>query len=782
MTGSSGSELDSILDFLQIEVESREKAGNSNASKNDSGRDQQAKGNRLKKPRPASAVLHASAKVARCNFCDSEQHTMENCTAPIDLDRKKRILSAESRCFRCTVKGHRAKDCRRRVVCSSCKGKHVTSLCDPNWNSVSGTKVKTVETTSMYAASTGGANDGDVVLLQTFRAWILAGKQSAYVRGIFDGGSQKTFVRQDVSRRLNLEKLGDIVVRLNTFGDATAGGVVHRQKLVQVKLRSQYDQKEHLLEAVEIPFISKDIVSLCPDDAHVEAVRAEGGHIADEMFFPGVEAEPGIGLLIGADQMWKLVKTNVRRCAGKTNTVAVDTHLGWTFQGPAVLKSSLTEETKALTCVLHVEAATEESTFDLRKFWELESLGITDNADDGRHEENTVMKQFESTVTREDGRYKVGLPWKHTSSPLEDNREVAEHRLRTLVKRLRRNYSHLLDYDGAMRKYLEQGHAEVVTDSEPTSSEHVYYMPHQAVIRESSTTTKLRVVFDASAHAPNTAPLNAYLEKGPKLNTELIPLLLRFRTERIALVADIAQAFLQVVVGEEDRDALRFLWYKETPTEEGPLPAPEVWRMTRVPFGATSSPFLLAATLIHHLNGVEERLKATASKLAASFYVDDLLTGASCEEDAQRIYKEANAIMRSAGMHLRKWASNSKRLNQLFEEQEEVGPGDHDTGLLGLRWDRQTDSLKLAQHNRSTGSESTTKRTILQVSASVFDPLGFVSPFTICSKILFQRIWQAGVGWDEDLPVEMVEEWTRWVEGLPYMQRIEIPRFVSQGI
>ncbi|XP_064475745.1 uncharacterized protein LOC135389641 [Ornithodoros turicata] len=306
-----------------------------------------------------------------------------------------------------------------------------------------------------------------------------------------------------------------------------------------------------------------------------------------------------------------------------------------------------------------------------------------------------------------------------------------------------------------MRKYLEQGHAEVVTDSEPTSSEHVYCMPHQAVIQQSSTTTKLGVVFDASAHAPNTAPLNAYLEKGPKLNTELIPLLLRFRTERIARVADIAQAFLKVVVREADRDALRFLWYKETPAEEGPLPAPEVWRMTRVPFGTTSSPFLLAATLIHHLNGLEERLKATASKLAASFYVDDLLTGASCEEGAQRIYKEANAMMRSAGMDPRKWASNSKRLNQLFEEQDEVGPGDHDTGLLGLRWDRHTDSLKLAQDNRSAGSESTTKRTILQVSASVFDPLGFVSPFTICSKILFQRIWQAGVGSDKDLPVEM---------------------------
>ncbi|XP_064472231.1 uncharacterized protein LOC135386318 [Ornithodoros turicata] len=239
-----------------------------------------------------------------------------------------------------------------------------------------------------------------------------------------------------------------------------------------------------------------------------------------------------------------------------------------------------------------------------------------------------------------------------------------------------------------MRKYLNDGHAEVVTEAEQAPTEHIYYMPHQAVVRENSTTTKLRVVFDASSHAPGTTSLNAHLEKGPKLNTELLPLLLRFRTVKVALVADIAKAFLQIVVREEDRDALRFLWCNEMPKEDDHEPL------------------------------LEEHYAATI-----------------------------------------------------------------ETGLLGLRWNRHTDSIKLAEcRPPNTTSAGNTKRSVLQLSASIFDPLGVASPFTIRARMLFQRIWQHGLNWDDELPEEIALEWKRWCEELPDMARIEIPRYVSQGV
>ncbi|XP_064469671.1 uncharacterized protein LOC135384400 [Ornithodoros turicata] len=322
-----------------------------------------------------------------------------------------------------------------------------------------------------------------------------------------------------------------------------------------------------------------------------------------------------------------------------------------------------------------------------------------------------------------------------------------------------------------MRNYLIQGYAEVVSGDECTSAEHVYYMPHQAVFREDSATTKLRVVFDASSHAPDTASLNECLEKCPKLNAELLPLLLQFRTERIAIAPDIAKAFLQVLVREEDRDALRFLWFQETPPVDGPLPEIQIWRMTRVPFGTTSSPFLLSATIQHHLKKVEGPLKETAEKLRVS-YVDDLLTGASTEAEAER--------QQLAGMDLRKWASSSAVLSQRFQEHDDRCPGGNyaattELGLLGLLWDRETDQLKLSRNSLSLSSRGNTKRAVLKVSATVFDPLGFVAPFTIRAKMLFQRIWQLGLDWDED-------EWAWWSGELPQIKSMAIPRYLCQGI
>lgn len=129
-------------------------------------------------------------------------------------------------------------------------------------------------------------------------------------------------------------------------------------------------------------------------------------------------------------------------------------------------------------------------------------------------------------------------------------------------------------------------------------------MPHHEVIRETSTTTRLRVVFDASSHGAGEHSLNDELEKGPNLNANLLKMLISFRLEVYGITADVQKAFLQIYIRPEDRDALRFLWFEEVPCLGKPLPRIQETRMTRVPFGTTSSPFLLAATMQYHFNHV----------------------------------------------------------------------------------------------------------------------------------------------------------------------------------
>ena len=181
---------------------------------------------------------------------------------------------------------------------------------------------------------------------------------------------------------------------------------------------------------------------------------------------------------------------------------------------------------------------------------------------------------------------------------MHNNRDLACKRLNGLLKKLRRDPDLLQAYDNGIRRYITDKHAEVMPTNECQETAHrLYYLPHHAVIREDSLSTKLRIVFDASSHQQRQDSLNAHLETGPNLMDEMLQVLLRFRIYKVAMTADIEKAFLQIAIRAQDRDALRFLWFHETPRTAGDLPPIEEWRTTRVPFGVTSSPFLLTATL-----------------------------------------------------------------------------------------------------------------------------------------------------------------------------------------
>lgn len=199
---------------------------------------------------------------------------------------------------------------------------------------------------------------------------------------------------------------------------------------------------------------------------------------------------------------------------------------------------------------------------------------------------------------------------------MADNRKVALAMLRGLVRRLSCSDESMRAYDKAIRQYEVDGHAERVADVVPRP-EHLYYMPHREVIRETSTTT-LRVVFDASSHAAGASSLNEQLEKGPNLNADHLKMLIKFRLFVIGITADVHKAFLPIGIREEDRDALRFLWFDELPSAGKPLPKIQEMRMTRVPFGPSASLFLLSATLKHHFNHIEPNYQGTAMKLLRS--------------------------------------------------------------------------------------------------------------------------------------------------------------------
>ncbi|XP_075559904.1 uncharacterized protein LOC142591463 [Dermacentor variabilis] len=305
-------------------------------------------------------------------------------------------------------------------------------------------------------------------------------------------------------------------------------------------------------------------------------------------------------------------------------------------------------------------------------------------------------------------------------------------------------------------------------------------MPHRAVLRPDSLSTKIRVVFDASSHDASCTSLNEALEPGPNLNPDLLKVLLNFRIHRIRLSADIERAFLQILVQPADCDALPFHCYGHLPTKEELEPPTEVWRKSRVLFGVTSSPFLLAAIVRHHLSTTGD-YPETRKTISESLYVDDLVTGVNTVEEATDFYRGALDVMNRASMTLRKWNSNSKKLQQLFDD-EGTGcalgyvecPTTSVSQVLGLVWHKDRDHLAFCMDFLDRNSN--TKRFILQASACIYDPLGLISPVTVTTNLMFQTLWELGIEWDAPLPEEVKAAWTQRHTQLYHFTDLAVPR------
>ncbi|XP_054723442.1 uncharacterized protein LOC129233439 [Uloborus diversus] len=402
---------------------------------------------------------------------------------------------------------------------------------------------------------------------------------------------------------------------------------------------------------------------------------------------------------------------------------------------------------------------------ELPKFWDLEVLGIKDPIERKNKillEEETLTHFKETLEVLEGGRYEVALPWLSGHPPVYDMYDVAESRLRSVTKRLLKENIYDV-YDDVLRQWQREGIIEAVPQDEISKPGH--YLPHRPVIKPSSATTKVRPVFDASFKRPGYASLNECLSVGPSLSEQIPPLLLRFSTGSIGVIADIKQAFLQLSVKPEDRDFLRFLWWNFK--DRSKL---EFWRHCRVVFGVTSSPFLLNASIRHHLNSKEyqlEYLQPIVEKLKKGFYVDNLTTSVEDQEELMEFKTQTMKIMNAASFELRCWAHS----------------GDQNQGcqnVLGLEWDTKTDELYCVGPDISS-VEVVSKRKLLSVVNGIYDPVGFTSPATLLPKLLLQEAWRNKLDWDEQLPSEMQLRYQRWAKHLDLIQKCRIPRRILHG-
>ena len=298
---------------------------------------------------------------------------------------------------------------------------------------------------------------------------------------------------------------------------------------------------------------------------------------------------------------------------------------------------------------VHGEAKLEEIDLTLRKFWEIEAvhkdepvLGI---------EDRTVMENTQKSSKFMEGRYQVAIPWKKNATLPQDNYEMALRRLEGAERRLLKKPEIARAYTDCIEQYVLKGYIRKVPREDRPAAR--WFLPHFPIVRLDRTTTKMRIVFDASARYQGVS-LNDVICQGTKLQRDLFHILLRFRKHPVALVCDIAEMYLRIAIAPEDRPFHRFLW-RDLDQQK----APEEYEFSGVIFGVNSSPFLAQFVTQHHAETHRTEYPLAAETVLKSTYMDDSMDSVTNDQKGINLYRQLSQLWKRAEMQARKWLSNS---------------------------------------------------------------------------------------------------------------------------
>jgi len=789
-------------------------------------------------PAPASTVAQLSTAVdphhsgekrrdkgkkpkSRCLFCSGD-HFPVRCSVPVH--KRVEQVDKEGRCTRCLFKNHKAPDCSRAVPCRKCAGAHHTAICR-----------KPTETAATPAASTSTAGPATPVIAGCTKvkgpvflkvATVLVDGPAGPHRAIclIDDGCHRSFIKRSLAQTLKLDACDEERLAVQPFGHERP----NKSEEFNTHCVSFRGTFQHA-ETIQVSVAEIDVInSVLPyrDSEFAQTLRAQGLQLADDRFSSEFHYSSEIELLIGADHIWDVV--GEKTIASGEGFKAVDSKLGWLFLGPT---SSWNRQQTLVTAMLvnnlmfdnnwqeaepqppTEQAATQDATqlsdgassvstspdwlgsdtshtcdapaVDLTMFWKLEHLGIID---DDEEEDSLTLQAYDALITRDDhGRYVAPLPWTTNKWRLLDNRPLAEGRLMNLCRQLRRKPLLLQAYHEEIQQLLRQDFVEVAN---PEHDGIHTYLPHHPVIRQDKSTSKIRPVFDGSARTKGGPSLNQCLETGPNLNPNLLSVLLRFRTNRIAWIADIEKAFLSIKLPPDDSEAVRFLWPSDPTNPNSEVTA---YKWKRVPFGLNSSPFVLRAVIRKHVDQRRAEYPEAVQLIEDQLYVDDELGGANDISSAQKIVTDTVQLFSEARMKMRKWITNDHQLQEFLVSSGLAANVDGTLGhivttsstkVLGVKWNTETDDFlfdptAICQAAAEVGP-SPTKRQVLQISSRMFDPMGFISPAVLQLKILLQKQWEKQVKWDQPIDEEDARKWNLAVASLSALNRLRIPRWIGQ--
>jgi len=709
-------------------------------------------------------------KEKKCVFCKKPDHYLPNCNAFMKetLEHRKQFIKNERRCFKCLRTGHGARDCKRPHECQKCKGKHPSCLHDDNRVKAkrgNENQETVVEATNNKISCSKLSSSSST----TLPVW-LSSKHDPHneklVYALIDSQSDTTFVDHSIAEQLNAPR-EPTRLKIGTITSGNQPGVVC-DKIEGLQVRSYYG---NIL--VDLPPVyTIDHIPLRPSSIPTRDMANNWSHlqrIAEDMP-PLLNCEPGV--LIGFNCSHAFLP---RECitGGDLDPFAVKTDLGWGIIGKTSPGThSLEAEDESMCRRIITKEFPLISPNDACQVLERDFQHDQNDGKKVSQEDIQFLHILEKEIQKDDdGHYQMPLPFKKTPT-LPNNYSLAAKRLDHLKRKLSRNEEYFQEYSDFMKEIMKRGDAEEA--SNPNTGQE-WYIPHHGVYHPQK--KKLRVVFDCSAKFQNTS-LNDHLLVGPNLINNLVGVLSRFRQYPVAVTCDVEKMFHQFRVDERQRDFLRFLWW-----ENGDMSRePTTYRMKVHLFGATSSPGCANFGLKHMASANKDKYPDGARFVEEDFYVDDGLASEPTEEKAISLVQEAVTICAEGGLRLHKFASNSRAVMEAIPASERA-PNMQTLDLsfdelpiertLGMLWSVESDSI---QFSFSPADRPPTRRNILAIVASLYDPLGLIAPFVLTGKSILQEICHKGVKWDDPVPAELLPKWVAWKADLEKLKQLVIPR------
>lgn len=740
---------------------------------------------------------HRSASTYKgCGVC-KENHSIYKCEKFQKLTVKERydVVAKMQLCNNC-LGPHMSKNCISEFRCTTCKGRHHTLLhYNNNYNSPKQGNMSTTvpkkpeytikkeaypskttfnatqtvsESSSMDTNKDKSPQIQSHVLNGAIRRTLLAtalikvtkydGSQEL-MRGLIDQGSDATFITEDAAQQLNLQRTK---TSMNVSGIANTSAATVKSS-IDLNITSRFKTPfATTIKALVLPKLTKFLPAekiIIQDWKHVQHLQ-----LAD----PSYDVPSKIDLIIGVDLFEKILLQGLIK--GEPGApMAQQTEFGWILSGVATSNSVPGMTITSMLC------HTEDDEI-LRKFWEIEDIQQKSIL---TPEEQYCEDHFDKTHQRNEcGRYIVKLPFKNNNLELGNSLGAAICRLKAMERKFQKDSQYKSLYVQFMDTYEDMEHMEKI------SKEDIYkdnkdcsYLPHHGVFKESSTSTKLRVVFDASCKTSTGVSLNNKLSVGPTIQDDIFTIVTRFRSHPIVITADIEKMYRQILIDPADADYQRIVWRRDET-----LPY-EHFRLKTVTYGTSSAPFLATRTLKQLSDDIKIINPQISDIVKRDFYVDDLMTGCNTIEEGKQLQMKLTEILNNSGFELRKWASNRPEVLQNL-------PDDHcvqspfqitsDTNptikTLGLIWEPNKDyfSFKLSLLDE----DKITKRKLLSEASKIFDPFGWLSPNTIQIKILFQQLWLTNLDWDDTLPPNIAQKWLQIRDNLHLLEKVIIPRWL----